>query len=205
MMATLLSEIVVFINAGITLLDKRRIVKLNTSNQGKFDEFKRLFAAYGRPLEATRIDLNEIEADPITVVAHKASQVDEGVLVEDTSLEIEGATVGVNIRWLLDHLPELTGRKAVWTVLLACRSGNKIRIYEGKVSGTIVQERGHGGFGFDPVFLPDGSNDTLAQSKPDNFNARAKAVEALIEGNFLTERPPIEKWEGPWQLDKGEE
>lgn len=173
--------------------------KLNTSNPGKFEEFKRLFARYGSELETSHIDLDEIDADPIQVVAHKASQLGENIVVEDTSLDIEGASVGVNIRWLLDHLPEYKGRKAEWIVLLAVHQGNEVHIYKGSVKGTIVLPKGVGGFGFDPVFLPDGASTTLAESKPDRFNARAKAVEALLKGDIYTKHPLIEKWEGPWQ------
>lgn len=174
-------------------------MKLNTSNKGKFEEFKRLFEAYGHELEMSNIDLPEIDADPITVVAQKASQVGEGVIVEDTSFEVEGVLVGINVRWMLDHLPEYAGKKAVWTALLAYRSGDKILIYQGKIPGMIVQPRGLNGFGFDSVFLPDGSNETLAESKPDRFNARAKAVEALIKNDLLTMNALIQKWDGPWQ------
>ncbi|MBS0622811.1 MAG: non-canonical purine NTP pyrophosphatase [Verrucomicrobia bacterium] len=173
--------------------------KLNTSNPGKFEEFKRLFAEYGAALETSHMDLPEIDADLIQVVAHKASQLGDNVIVEDTSLEIEGASVGVNIRWLLDHLAEYAGRKAEWTVLLAFRQGDKIFIYKGSVSGTIVVPRGRNGFGFDPVFLPDGSTATLAEFKSDEVNARAKAVEALLKGEVWAKHPAIEQWEGPWQ------
>lgn len=173
--------------------------KLNTSNPGKFEEFKRLFAQHGSPLETSHIDLKEIDADPIKVIAHKASQLGENVIVEDTSLDVEGADVGINIRWLLDHLTEFAGRKAEWTVLLAFRQNNQIYIYKGSVSGIIVPPRGQAGFGFDPVFLPNGSTQTLAESKPDLFNARAKAVESLLEGKAWTQHPVIEHWEGPWQ------
>lgn len=173
--------------------------KLNTSNRGKFEEFKRLFAQHDIDLLASHVDLHEIDADPITVVTHKASQLGENILIEDTSLEIEGAEVGVNVRWLMDHLPEYAGHKAYWKVLLAYHSGNIILIYQGTTSGTIVEPRGEGGFGFDPVFLPDGAEETLAQSKPDEFNARAKAVEAFVIGHLLTTRDAIENWDGPWQ------
>lgn len=173
--------------------------KLNTSNLGKFEEFKRLFAQYGQILETSHFDLKEIDADPIKVIAHKASQLEENIIVEDTSLDIEGASIGINIRWLLDHLTEYAGRKAEWTVLLAFRERDQILIYKGSVSGTIVLPKGTKGFGFDPVFLPIGSKETLAESKPDAVNARAKAVYALLEGSVWTKHPMIQKWEGPWQ------
>lgn len=173
--------------------------KLNTSNPGKFEEFKRLFAQNGSTLKGSHFDLEEIDADPIQVVAHKASQLAENIVVEDTSLDIEGASVGVNIRWLLDHLSEYKGCKAEWIALLAYRHENEVYIYRGSITGTIVSPRGNSGFGFDPVFLPDGATKTLAESKPDIFNARAKAVEALLQGKIYTKHPVMKKWEGPWQ------
>lgn len=173
--------------------------KLNTSNPGKFEEFERLFAKHEIVLQTSHIDLEEIDSDPIKVVAHKASQLGENVIVEDTSLDIEGASIGVNIRWLLNHLTEYAGRQAEWTVFLAVRQGDEISIYKGSVSGTIVPPRGASGFGFDPVFLPNGSTKTLAESKPDLYNARAKAVDALLKGDVWTKHPVIKNWEGPWQ------
>lgn len=173
--------------------------KLNTSNLGKFEEFKRLFSQEGQSLEATHIDLREIDSDPIQVIAHKASQLGENVIVEDTSLDIEGASIGVNIRWLLDHLKDYVGKKAGWTVLLAFRQGTEVFIYKGIVTGHIVESQGSAGFGFDPVFKPDGSSKTLAESKPDSVNARAKAVQALIKGDLYMKHPAIETWDGPWQ------
>jgi len=178
---------------------KRLSWKLNTSNLGKFEEFKRLFAQYGSKLETSHFDLKEIDSDPTKVVAHKASQLEENVIVEDTSLDIVGASIGIHIRWLLDHLADYVGRRAEWTVLLAFRQRDQVYIYKGSVSGTIVLPRGTTGFGFDPVFLPDGSTNTLAESKPDEVNARAKAVESLIKGDVWTKHPVIESWEGPWQ------
>jgi XTP/dITP diphosphohydrolase len=178
---------------------ERTTWKLNTSNLSKFEEFKRLFTKHGCDLEASHVDLKEIAADPISVVAHKASQLEENVLVEDTSLEIEGASVGVNIRWLLKHLHQYAGHKAVWTVLLAFRKNSTVLIYKGVISGTIVEPKGTHGFGFDPIFLPNGASKTLAESKPDEVNARAKAVVALITGDSSASHPIIENWDGAWQ------
>jgi XTP/dITP diphosphohydrolase len=173
--------------------------KLNTSNLGKFEEFKRLFAKFGCTLSTTHVDLQEIDADHISVIAHKASQMGEGVIVDDTSLEIEGVSVGVNVRWFQDHLGEYVDRKAIWIVLLAYRQNDEVLIFRGSISGTIVEASGANGFGFDPYFLPDGADKTLAISKPDHFSARAEAVEALINENVWTHHPVIRSWDGPWQ------
>lgn len=173
--------------------------RLNTSNQGKLHEFEHLFAQYGALISATTFDLREIQADPMTVAIHKASQLGDGILIEDTSLDIEGADVGINVKWLLENLSKLEGRKALWRVLLAYQKDHLIHVYEGTISGTIVRPRGHHGFGFDPVFLPDDSNHTLAESKPDIVNARAKAVEALLTGIPTRISSPILHWDGDWQ------
>ncbi|QLH36204.1 MAG: non-canonical purine NTP pyrophosphatase [Parachlamydiaceae bacterium] len=117
------------------------------------EEFQRLFASYNVSLSSTQFDLHEIEADPLTVVAHKASQLDELILIEDTSLDIEDASVGINVRWLIDHLDEYIGRNAVWRVLLAYRQGDIVFIFKGEVQGRIVSARGAQGFGFDPFFF----------------------------------------------------
>lgn len=173
--------------------------EINTSNSGKLEEFKKFFFKYNLDLTSTRFDLDEIDADPITVAAHKASQMGERILIEDTSLDIEGADVGINVRWLIDNLDRYVGKKASWKVLLAYRTGDKVVIYEGSVTGTIVHARGDKGFGFDPFFLPDNATQTLAESKPDEVNARALAVKNLAENKPLVIVDAIYQWDGPWQ------
>lgn len=179
-----------------------KVWKMNTSNGGKLLEFQKYFHLHGQQLQSTHIDLKEIDADPLTVVVHKASQVEENVLVEDTSLEIEGADVGIRVRWLLEHLNDFVGRKALWKVLLAYRVDGQVRVYQGVTQGEIVFPKGSGGFGFDPVFQPDGEVFTLAQSKPDSVNARVKAVEALFNNQLHQTHPAIVDWKGPWQTER---
>ena len=75
---------------------------LNTSNVGKFKEFERMFKEFGFELKTTSKDLKEIIASPYQVVAHKATSLGEGIIAEDTSLEIEGMEEeGINIKWIL--------------------------------------------------------------------------------------------------------
>lgn len=173
--------------------------KLNTSNPGKLKEFQKLFEQHGFVLTSTLIDLREVDADPLKVVVYKASQIGEQILIDDTSLDIEGEKVGVNIRWLLNHLSDYIGRKAHWQVLLAYRQEEKVYVYKGLVDGVIVTPRGNEGFGFDPLFLPDGCTLTLAECKPNNFNARALAVEALVNNKPMSIESVITSWTGPWQ------
>ncbi len=117
----------------------------------------------------------------------------------DTSLVIEGADIGVNVRWLIDRLPEYVGRKAIWEVLLAYRKEEQVYIYVGTIAGRIVPPEGTEGFGFDRFFMPEGAAKTLASDKSDQYNARALAVQALMDDEIFKIMPVIKEWGGSWQ------
>lgn len=175
---------------------------LNTSNPGKSKEFKDLFQEHGIPLKITTIDLSEIIANPLSVVVHKASTINNGqgdIIVEDTSLEISGEKVGIHIKKMVSHLDQFVEKEAIWAVFLAFRHGNWVYVSKGEVKGKIVNPKGVTGFGFDPYFLPYGSNKTLAEEKGNEFNARAIAVRAFVEKNFIAIQAPIVDWKGEWQ------
>jgi len=178
-------------------------LSLNTGNLDKLKEFQKYFGEAGRALSMTTKDLREIVAEPEVVVMHKASQMPDHVIVEDTSLEVEGAEVGVNVKWLLDNLKNLVGRRATWTVFLGLKDHGRVYTFKGVVGGEIVEPRGKEGFGFDRVFLPDGAKKTLAEEKPERYNARAKAIRALLNGDIHGQGPEITEWSGPWQEEEG--
>jgi XTP/dITP diphosphohydrolase len=71
-------------------------------------------------------------------------------------------------------------------VIALAQNGNLQGIFEGVVEGNIVDPpRGTGGFGYDPVFQPDGFEQTFAEMAPELKNTishRAKAIAALREG-----------------------
>ena len=169
-------------------------IRLVTSNVRKLAEFHR----FGLPFPSCAgPDLDEIDAGPVEVVAHKAWAAGEALgvageflpcIVEDTSLEVAGADVGVNVRWLMDRLEEHDGAPAVWTVILGANLGDAIEIYQGQVHGTIRKPvvAIEDAFGFDPVFVPDGYDVSLAvlekAGRKDEISARRLAARALIEG-----------------------
>ena len=63
--------------------------------------------------------------------------------------------------------------------------GEESHLFEGIVRGTIIDERrGEGGFGYDPIFMPEGYDLTFAQlgsEVKNRISHRAKAVELLAE------------------------
>jgi XTP/dITP diphosphohydrolase len=90
-----------------------------------------------------------------------------------------------NIRKVLAELEDKTNRKARFrTVISLIRKGIEVRL-EGIVNGVILYEkRGEEGFGYDPVFLPDGYDLSFAEMPPEEKNRishRALATRKLTD------------------------
>lgn len=130
---------------------------------------------------------------------HDLIQDVDGVFADDTGLEIvalNGAPGVRTARWAGDEakdfnnrqkaLQELSGisnRNARFRTVVTLIMGNKEQQVEGIVSGKIaLQEEGEGGFGYDPVFIPEGYEKTFASLPAEVKNSishRARAMEEL--------------------------
>jgi XTP/dITP diphosphohydrolase len=89
-----------------------------------------------------------------------------------------------NIRKLMAQMHGQTNRKARFRTIIALILEGEESIFEGMVEGVILAERrGSGGFGYDPVFLPSGYNETFAEMFLEQKNLishRALAVSKLV-------------------------
>lgn len=90
-----------------------------------------------------------------------------------------------NIRLLLKNLDGVADRVARFrTVIALAGRGDGIRLFEGIIEGTLLTEkRGTGGFGYDPIFVPDGHTLTFAEMPTEVKNAishRALATHKLV-------------------------
>jgi len=92
-----------------------------------------------------------------------------------------------NIEKLLHNLENQSNRKARFKTVISLIINKKEYLFEGLVNGIILtQKRGNGGFGYDPVFVPDGHTQTFAEMSAEtknNISHRALAVNKL--GDFL--------------------
>lgn len=98
----------------------------------------------------------------------------------------EHCTPADNVAKLLKVMEGVTDRKARFsTVVALITDAAGEELMDGTVHGTIATEcRGTDGFGYDPVFVPDGTGVTFAEMGPDAKNAishRGKAVALLCE------------------------
>lgn len=125
---------------------------------------------------------------------------------DDTGLEIEalGGEPGVysaryagdghdseaNMRKVLDKMSGETNRRARFRTVIALLLDGQEHLFEGEVRGEILRERhGEGGFGYDPIFRPEGFAQSFAEMSLEDKNKishRGRATEALRK--FLNER-----------------
>lgn len=102
----------------------------------------------------------------------------------------DGHDFEANNRLLLKNLEGIADRRARFrTVIALLLDGQEYR-FEGIVEGRIIEhEAGHEGFGYDPLFVPDGFDKTFAEMTAEEKNAvshRGRAVRQLVD--FLRNR-----------------
>jgi len=171
-----------------------------TGNKNKFEEVKAILG----DVEQLDIDLSEIQdIDAKNIIRAKlleAMNHKEGTfIVEDTSLYLDclKGLPGPLIKWFLKTIgneglaslaEKLDNNKAeAKTIIGYAKSRDEIEFFEGSISGTIVVQVGTSGFGWDPIFQPDGFDKTFAEMTAEEKNSvsmRKIAVEKLRE--FLT-------------------
>lgn len=90
-----------------------------------------------------------------------------------------------NVALLLKRLMGITNRKAKFATVVALILDDKEFLFEGEVKGHITENiRGNGGFGYDPIFMPDGFDISFAEMLPQQKNAishRGRAMKKLGE------------------------
>lgn len=89
-----------------------------------------------------------------------------------------------NMKKLLSRMEGVTDRRARFRTVIALILDGEVHEFEGIVRGTIATEpHGDGGFGYDPVFIPEGYDRTFAELSDvkNHISHRARAVERLVE------------------------
>lgn len=90
-----------------------------------------------------------------------------------------------NVNLLLKNLAGKTDRSAQFRTVITLIQNGKITQFEGSVKGQIINElRGSQGFGYDPIFVPDGYETTFAEmslEEKGRISHRAKAFRKLVE------------------------
>jgi XTP/dITP diphosphohydrolase len=180
-----------------------------SNNEHKIREINSLLGISFKLLSLSDINISEdipeeeplIEGNALSKArfVYNASGLD--VFADDTGLEIsalngmpgvhsarfagENKDSSANIEKVLSMLGEVKNRKARFRTVIALILDKKEYLFEGIVNGTIIKEkRGTEGFGYDPIFVPDGKICTFAEmglTEKNTVSHRARAFEKLKE------------------------
>lgn len=181
-----------------------------TNNAHKLDEVRRILPADVEVLSLEQVGfLHDIDETGTTLAENsriKAETVAEwlransqqpvdGVFADDTGLEIEalGGKPGVyTARWAGEHaanrrkalqeLADKPNRAAQFRTVVTLIDRTGTRQVDGIVRGRIAtEERGDGGFGYDPVFIPEGYDQTFAELPAETKNTISHRARAMSE------------------------
>jgi len=140
-----------------------------------------------------------LEGNALLKARHVKEKYGYDCFADDTGLEIralhnapgvysaryagEAKDAKANVRKALDEMQNQSDRSARFRTVIAVIIGQEEYLLEGAVEGMIIREpRGEAGFGYDPVFVPQGYTETFAEMRADVKNAishRAKAIHKL--------------------------
>ena len=179
-----------------------------TNNQHKVDEIRTVVGSSFHiiTLNEAGIDIDIPEPhDTLEENAREKSKVihqltNQNCFSEDTGLEVgylhgepgvhsaryagEERNFQANIDKLLANMQQAPNRKAHFKTIICLVLHNKEYLFEGICEGEIIKEqKGISGFGYDPVFVPTGSNKTFAEMTVEEKNAyshRRKATDKLL-------------------------
>jgi XTP/dITP diphosphohydrolase len=180
-----------------------------SNNENKIMEIRSILGNSFSLLSLDEINIREdipenepqLEGNALSKARYINNATGLNVFADDTGLEIEALNglPGVhsarfagdnrdsseNINKVLTMLGDTENRKARFRTVIALILDKKEYLFEGIVTGTIINERrGDKGFGYDPVFIPDGKTRTFAEMDLDEKNKtshRARAFNKLRE------------------------
>jgi XTP/dITP diphosphohydrolase len=152
-----------------------------TSNAHKFTEAAAILGRAGIEIERYDFKHNEIRSDSLEEIALEAvgaayGKLNKPVFVEDAGLFIDALNgfPGTYSGWaqrklgnagILKLLEGIKNRKAAFRSCIAFTDGKETKAFAGECRGTITEkERGKNGFGYDPVFVAEGSAQTFAEN-----------------------------------------
>ena len=179
-----------------------------TNNQNKLREMREIMDGLYEVLSLNDIGCHEeIVEDADTIQGNAKIKADfvtnkyqVDCFADDTGLEVEAldGAPGVysarfagehcsyqdNVNKMLDAMKGQTNRKATFRTVIALNLNGKSYYFEGRCDGQITeQQRGTDGFGYDPIFQPDGFVETFAEMGHEAKNSishRGRATQKLI-------------------------
>ncbi|MCE4612760.1 MAG: XTP/dITP diphosphatase [Desulfurococcales archaeon] len=187
----------------------RLVLAFITGNTAKFREALRAVKPYGISLVQRNAEKLEIQSASLEEISLRAAKeayriLGEPLVVEDSGLFVESLkgfpgpyssyvykTIGVP--GLLKLLEGETHRRACFRAAVALVTSCYEGVFIGETCGVIAgKARGSRGFGFDPVFIPEGASKTFAEmslEEKNKYSHRAKAFSRMA--SYVASNPSI--------------
>jgi len=191
-------------------MKKPETIFLASGNAHKIEELEQVLEPLGIDLKSTLDhsdpeevveDQPDLQGNALKKAQYWFEKTGLPSISDDTGLEVEalnGApgvysarfagdnpTYDDNVNKLLSELKDKTNRSAQFRTVIAFVDGSDHYFFEGICRGRIInQKRGDKGFGYDPVFIPEGYEETFAELSSEEKNKishRGKAVQKFID------------------------
>ena len=170
-----------------------------SSNEHKFQEAERILANLGMQINLFKTTLEEIQSNNLNDIAEKKAiyaydLIQKPVIIEDDGLFINALdgfpgpyssyvydTIGnKGIIRLLENT-ELRDAKFV-AIIAYCDGIDNVQLFESSIHGKISSLIEKGGWGYDPIFIPDGESKTYANvSNKDRLSHRAASLKKFSD------------------------
>lgn len=185
--------------------NQHKLKEIREILSGKFEVLGLKDIGFFDEIDETGTSLNENASIKSKTIHHKFNL---DVFADDTGLEVEmldnrpgvysaryagdDGNAEANIKKLLGELKGENNRKARFRTVISLIINNKEHFFEGVVHGSISRSKhGDSGFGYDPIFFPQGYKKSFAQMSSQDknkishrANAMAKLIDFLNNGNF---------------------
>lgn len=192
-------------------MEKRKLV-FATNNAHKLEEARAILRDSVDVVSLAEIDCHDdipetadtLEGNALIKVRWVKEKYGFDCFADDTGLMVEalGGGPGVytaryagehctpsdNVRKMLQEMEGVENRKARFATVIAYAVGDKEYTFEGSVEGSIATEKhGEGGFGYDPIFVPDETGVCFAAMAPEAKNAISHRGRAMRKfADFIT-------------------
>ena len=182
-----------------------------TNNQNKLREIQQIIGGSYEIISLDQLGCKEellenqdtLEGNSLQKAQYVHDQYSVDVFADDTGLEIDAlnGAPGVysaryagpqrssedNMLKVLTELENASDRRARFRTVITLIQGNQINQFDGVVEGVIAfEKKGGGGFGYDPIFIPEGCHQTFSEMtavEKNQISHRKRAIEKLV--NFL--------------------
>jgi len=170
-----------------------------SSNEHKFKEVQRILSNLGVNIKLFKTTLEEIQSNSLNEIAKRKAidaftKIQKPIIIEDDGLFINSlngfpgpyssyAYDTIGNKGIIQLLQNSEHRDAKFVAIIAYYNGiDEVKLFESSIPGKISKEIEKGGWGYDPIFIPDGESKTYANVlDKDKFSHRSASLKKFSD------------------------